>query len=103
MPSSRRRLNDHRVDDAVRIHPAVERRLFRRDDELVEREAERAALLLHHADDGVRNALDAQLAPDRIEVREEVIGDVLADHDDRRAERVFLRGDEPALRSRPSS
>ena len=37
------------------------------------------------------NALDAELAADRLEAREEVVGDVLADHDDRRAERVLLR------------
>ncbi len=35
--------------------------LLRRDEELVERHAEHAALLLGHADDGVGNALDAEL------------------------------------------
>ena len=82
------------------VHVAIERRLVRRDDELVERDAERAPLLLHQPDDGVRNAANGELAADRIECREEVVGDVLPDHDHVHAALVLLRREEAAAHGR---
>ena len=40
---------------------------------LIERLAEQRALVLDDADDLVRNAADAQLAPDGVQVRKEVL------------------------------
>ena len=51
-------------------------------DELVERLSEQRALVLDDADDGVRDAADAQLASERIQVRKEVLRDFVADHGD---------------------
>ena len=61
-----RRLHEQPVDVAARIRHAVQRGVERRDRELVERLAEQRALVLDHADDLIRNAADAELAPDGV-------------------------------------
>ena len=49
------------------------RRVEGHDDELVERKPEQRALLLHHADDAVRQAADPDLLADRVDALEKLV------------------------------
>ena len=63
------------------------------DGDAIERESEYRTLLFQHADDGVRHALHPELASQRVEIGEEVLGDLVTDYDDGRTQRGFLRGE----------
>ena len=69
---------------ALAVEQPVHRRAIRRDDELVERDPERAALLLGDADDVVRDSAQSDRVADRVDGGEEVILDVLPDDHDQR-------------------
>src|SRR5207244_2934053 len=84
------------VHVAARIGEMVQRRFVRRDGEAVEREPENAALFLDHADDVIRYSADPQIAADRIQIRKEILRDLIADDDDGRAELRFLVGEQPS-------
>ena len=83
-------MGDVGVGQGMEVGEAIEWRSVWRDDELVERLAERAALGLHHADDHIREALHKQLTPDGLQASEVVRRDVLSDDDGIAAVRVLL-------------
>src|SRR6476659_6782331 len=66
----------------------------------VESQPEHRPLLLEHADDREREAMNADLTPERIEIREIALRHLLTDHDDRGAERIFLLVVDAAPRQR---
>src|SRR5687768_17576877 len=86
-------LHDDAIQSVPRVGEATHMRVERGDDLTVEREAEYRALLLEHADHGEREAIDAQLAANRIKVREVAVGDFGPDDDDRRPGVVLLVGE----------
>ncbi len=91
-----RRLDDDRVDDAaITVEEPMDRGAIGRDNELVEGEAERAALFLRDTHDLVGHARDANRPADRIDGREEVRLDVLPNDHDERARFELLRREFP--------
>ena len=75
----------------ARVGEVMQRRVVRRDGDAIERESEHRALLLEHADDRVGHALDLELAPEWIQIGEEVLRHFVTDYDYGRAQRGFLR------------
>src|SRR5439155_11451151 len=95
-----RRLHDDSVQVVPRMRDARHLRMERCDHLAVQREAEHRTLLLEDADDGERKAMNANLPSDRIEAGEVSLGDLLADHDHRGAEGVFLLVVDASVRER---
>ena len=95
-----RRLHDDAVEVVPRMRESRHLRMKWRDHLPVQRQTEHRALLLEHADHGEREAMNANLASNRIEIREVSLGDLLSDHDHRCAERVFLLVVDAAVRQR---
>src|SRR5438552_680200 len=90
-------LDGQGVNDPRRIDVTPERSARGRNHELVEREPEQVALLLDHADHPVGDVEELHLCAERILAFEQLVGEVVSQHEDRNPGLHLLRRERAAL------
>ena len=91
-------LDHYAVQARMRVVGARHRRIEGPKNLPVERDPEHTALCLEDADHGERKTVDPDLAADRVEMGKELARCLGTDDHHRRASRIFLGGEHPALR-----
>ena len=93
-------LDGQRVHDAGRVDETPQRGAGRRDDELVERQAEQVALFFDNADDAIGDVENLHFPAERVLAFEQLIGEVVAQDEDGGAGEDLLARERAALLDR---